>query len=65
MVLRGNAVRDALRPLLLAAWRFERTTRSALDGIPTRERGNEGFCVSHAGMENRVKRNVSQLCKVI
>ena len=36
--LRGNAVRDALRPLLLAGCRGERTTRSVADGIPTRER---------------------------
>ena len=64
-VLRGNAVRDALRPILLAAWRCERTTRSVADGIPTRERGNEGVCVSHAGMENRGQRNVSELCNVI
>ena len=33
--------------------------------VPMRERGNEDFCVQHARMDNRDKRNVSDLCKVI
>ncbi len=45
-VLRGNAVRDALRSLLLVRGRGGRTTRSVADGIPTQSVGTRRLCAT-------------------
>ena len=42
-----------------------RELRIAPHAFPRSRVGTRVFCVSHAGMENRGKRNVSELCKVI